>query len=243
MRTNYFFALIFAVSLFLVSCDTENQTKTVVIDFEDITLTDSIWNGSDDSGSFSSLDFNFNNSYTRSDWGDYWSGFACSSKTDTETAGYMNQYSVIAGSGALNSSQFALAYDSASVIFPSDKMGEYEIKSAMLTNSTYTYLEILNGGMFTKKFAADDWFLVKFTGYLNDVEQSQVNYYLADFRDGKTFISNSWVEVDLSSLTNIDRISITFDSSDKGDFGVNTPKYVCIDNIEIEKNSELEVEN
>jgi hypothetical protein len=237
MKTTKFFTLIFAISLFLVSCENDEQTKTTMITFEDVNLTDGFWNGSDESGSFSILDFRFNNSYSRSDWGDYWSGFACSAKIDTKSAGYTNQYSVIAGEGVANSKQFALVYDSASIVFPSSKIEQYEIKKAWLTNSTYAYFEMLNGGDFTKKFANDDWFVVIITGYLNDVQQSQVKYYLADFRDGKSFIADSWQAVDLSALSNVDRISFTFDSSDKGIYGVNTPKYVCIYNIEFVTNT------
>lgn len=234
MKTNQLLALIFAMSLFLMSCDNDDQTKTTMITFEDMTLTDSIWNGADGSGSFSTAGFTFNNSFTSYDWGSAWSGFAVSGMIDTKTPGYTNQYSVMAGAGASNSKQFALAFDSASLNFPVSKIEQYQIKKAWLTNSTYTYLDMMEGSAFSKKFAANDWFAVIITGYLNDVQQSQVKYYLADFRNGKSFISNSWQAVDLSSLKNVDRISFTFDSSDKGVYGVNTPQFVCIDNIEFE---------
>jgi len=65
-----------------------------------------------------------------------------------------------------------------------------------------------------------------------------VDYYLADFRNGKSYLTNQWVKVDLSSLGKVDNLIFLFDSSDKGTFGVNTPKYVCIDNLEFEQDAE-----
>lgn len=224
MKKNVFFPLILVLSVLLISCEDE---KSVFVTFEDVALTaDSIWNGSDGSGKFTTSGLDFNNSYNAK-WFS-WSGFACSAKTDTKTKGYANQYSVIAGVGAAKSAKFALAYDSASIVSSS----VIEIKSAMITNSTYTYFEVMDGSNFSKKFAAGDWFKVIITGYNNKLKTASVDYYLADYRDGKSFLSNTWNKVDLSTLGSVDQISFTFDSSDKGEWGVNTPKYVCIDNIE-----------
>ncbi len=224
MKKNLFFPVVLILSFFLISCEEENLQ---LITFEEVALSaDSIWNGSDGSGKFSTAGFNFNNSYNAA-WFS-WSGFACSAKKDTKTIGWANQYSVIAGVGAAKSAKFALAFDSASVATNS----AIELKSAMLTNSTYTYFEIKDGSKFSKKFVAGDWFKVIITGYNNKVKTSSVEYYLADFRNSKTFLSNAWAKVDLSTLGTVNQITFTFDSSDKGDYGVNTPQYVCIDNIE-----------
>jgi hypothetical protein len=105
----------------------------------------------------------------------------------------------------------------------------------MITNSTYAYLDMLNGSDYSKKFASGDWFKVIITGYLNNVKQSTVEYYLADFRDGKTVLSKTWDKIDLSSLGSVDRLSFTFDSSDKTGGWMNTPAYACIDNITFEQ--------
>ena len=57
--------------------------------------------------------------------------------------------------------------------------------------------------------------------------------YLADFRDGKTTLLNTWGYVSLEEAipAKVQRLESYFDSSDKGVWGVNTPKYVCIDNV------------
>ncbi|HNZ61488.1 MAG TPA: DUF4465 domain-containing protein [Paludibacteraceae bacterium] len=227
--------------IFFTACENESDsTLTTTVDFEDVELGENgYWNGADSSGKFISNGFSFLNEFTSSSWGDYWSGFACSSLTDTITAGYDNQYSVAAGSGAWSSKKFAIAFDdSATVMCPKNELGNYTVKSIMFCNSTYAYLDMRNGSAFSKKFENGDWFKVTVKGFLDNNVTGAVDYYLADFRNGKSYLTNQWVKVDLSSLGKVDNLIFLFDSSDKGTFGVNTPKYVCIDNLEFEQDAE-----
>ena len=96
-----------AMALMFASCEKEETTETRLITFEDVNLGENgYWDGSDLSGtskveesygsqvtnyygSFADNGFVFENVYTP-DWYS-WKGFACSSLTDTETAGYANQ--------------------------------------------------------------------------------------------------------------------------------------------------------
>ena len=227
------------------------NNSTLIITFEDVNLGESgYWDGSDLSGtpkteeswgsqitnyygSFADNGFVFENVYT-ADWFS-WKGFACSSLTDTETAGYANQYSVVAGQGAGGSKKFALAFDDNATFTCTYPEGytTCTLKSMMVCNGTYAYLEMRDGG-FGKKFAEGDWFKVTIAGYTGETQTGAVEYYLADFRDGKTFINNSWEQVDLTPLGAPEKVVFTFDGSDKGDYGLNTPKYVFIDNIAVE---------
>lgn len=257
MRKNNLILAFCALVLVFSSCKNESDVYTKIIDFEDVVLgEDSIWNGSDLSGtptndtlfgfpvtnyygSFTSDSAKFENVYAEQ-WFS-WSGFACSAKIDTVTSGIENQYSVMAGSGAYNSQQFALAYDSATIVCPANAIGNFKVKSIMLTNSTYAYKAMLDGSDFNRAFSqanAGDWFKVIIKGYLSTTETGSIDYYLADFRNGKSFISKAWEKVDLSSLGEVDRISFTFDSSDKAYGLINNPVYVCIDNIEFEQTTE-----
>lgn len=221
-----------------------NVSRSVAT-FEDVVLGEQgFWNGNDLSGeedsgnyygSFTSSVFSFDNIYTAA-WGSFM-GFACSSLTDTVTSGFTNQYSPKAGEGANGSAQFALAYENGATFNCTYKEGytNNTLKSVMITNGTYVYNEIRDGGAYSKKFESGDWFKVTFTGYKGEAETGSVDYYLADFRDGKTYINKEWVEVDLTPLADATTVMITFDSTDKGQFGVNTPKYVFIDNLTIEQ--------
>lgn len=241
MKKNVFLAVL--LGFFLISCETENKEE-IVVDFESVELgVSGYYNGSDKSGEdlgyglyMKTIEvdgFGFINNYMVVEWGGVefasWSGFAMSSLVDTLTSGYENQYSVMAGEGAFNSEKFAIAFDSSVIVLPTNNL--YYPKSILLTNSTYAYKDMQEGSFFTRKFEDGDWFKVIITGYLGSTETGTVDYYLADFRDGKSMMSKEWKEVDLTTLGEVSFLTFEFDSSDKGDFGVNTPKYVCVDNL------------
>jgi hypothetical protein len=234
MKTTQLILAIGILGMAFTSCKQDADVQTTVVDFENVTLnSDSIWNGSDLSGKFISGNSTFMNSYNPLYAA--WSGFACSSKRDTISAGYLNQYSVMAGSGALLSKRYALAYDSAAISIPKTT-DYYAIKSLYITNGTWAYLGLKNGnygvGGYGKKFAANDWFKVTLKGYKSNVLTSSVEIYLADFRNGKSMILKNWQKVDVSALGAVDLVTFTFDSTDKSGGWLNTPAYAFIDNIE-----------
>ncbi|MCU0917208.1 MAG: DUF4465 domain-containing protein, partial [Planctomycetes bacterium] len=56
----------------------------------------------------------------------------------------------------------------------------------------------------------------------------------ADFRfvdPARDYLLKSWAFVNLSSLGEVRRLELRLDSSDKGEFGLNTPRYLCLDTI------------
>ncbi len=207
--------------------------NNAVADFEEFDFD--YYNGSDLAGGFTSGEGYFYNSYNPS-WNS-WTGFAYSRKNDITTAGWTNQYSAITGQGQNSSEAYAVGNGSPSVKF--DKT--YDIGSIWVTNGTYAYLSMLNGDSFAKKFGGNsdndpDWFLLTIKGFDNGVYTDSVNFYLADYRfddNSKDYIINEWTEVDLSPLGNVDSINFSFNSSDIGDYGMNTPAYFCLDNIAV----------
>ncbi len=198
-----------------------------------------VWDGSGGEGGFSIDSIWFNNAYNTGGWSD--GGFNISNNVDMQTAGWTNQYSVYSKSGANGSQNFAVVHYSAYASADGSNSGfEFEktpshVKSVKVNNSTYTYLTLKNGDGFAQPMSDGDWFKVIFTGALNGKPTSSVEFFLADFRDGKTFICSEWTEVNLTTLGVVDQVKITFDGSDQGDYGLNTPTYVCIDDVEIEK--------
>ena len=235
----------------LTACEPDESSITGVITFEDVALDSTgYWNGSDTSGVLTSY---------LSDWGwvskysgyftsgilrchnvfeDYgygstsWSGMACSSHTDRDSAGFGNQYSVYATSGAGGSAKFAVIYrDSARCTF------NYAVKlnSLMINNATYAYLAMKDGrdGMGSaRKFRANDYFRVTIAGVnASGAVTDSIQVYLADFREGKSMICNTWTPIPLSHLGTVKSLVFTFASTDIGDWGINTPAYACIDNL------------
>ncbi len=207
------------------------------VDFEDVVLPSSgVWNGSDNSGSFRSGGMLFYNSYS-SEYGS-WSGFACSDHHDTLTAGYDNQYSSIAGGGYGGSGHFAVAFDYGHIKIELDDPST--VAGMFLTNSTYAFLTLRDGNAYAKKFGGasgddPDFFRVVISGIDARGDTSgTVLFYLADFRadDRKEdYIVRSWEWVDLTSLGEVASLRFSLESSDMGPYGMNTPGYFCIDNI------------
>ena len=228
MRKTNFLYLIAFVAVVFTACNPVSETQTTMVNFEDVKLTADSLSGS--------KGFVSGNCTFTGDPAQFWNGgVVCSAKTDTVTTGYTNEYSCIAGSGALFSRHFGVVYTPASFTCK-NKTYLYGIKSMMLTNTTYAYRDMQTGtpGV-SKKFAAGDWFKVTITGYRTKIQTGGVDVYLADFRNGKTSLLKAWQKVDLSALGLVDSVAFSFDSSDKGQWGVNTPSYVCIDNIEFTK--------
>jgi hypothetical protein len=223
----YFFAALSFVLSF-TSCD-PIEGLTVTVNFEEVDLGSIGYLKTD---TFASGIITFANIYNTTYFS--WSGFACSSLHDKTTATFSNDLSVY-GDGGISGSKFAVAYSDAysgNASFSFTDYTEYVIKDIAVTNATYPYLAIKNGNGTAKKFTSGDWFKVIIIGYdSNNIETGRINYYLADFRNGKSYICDTWQTVNLKSLGFIHKIEIAFESSDVGEYGINTPTYVCIDDI------------
>jgi len=233
------FYILAIVAIFSIS----QLEAQLVAKFDDLTLpSEKYWNGSDLSGGFKSGDFTFSNSYTTSQWGDYWNGFAYSNMTDTHTAGYANQYSAITGIGFDGSANYAVCYPSpyGTISFktPTKVSGFY------VTNSTYAYLSMKNGDQFAKKFGGEtgsdpDYFKLMIEALDADSKPiDTVYFYLADFRstdNSKDYILDKWTWVDLSEMKQASKVRLSLSSSDNSYGFMNTPGYFCIDDFNGEK--------
>jgi len=97
-----------------------------------------------------------------------------------------------------------------------------------------------NGDAIAKKFGGEtgddpDFFLLTIRKYLDGtLSTDSVNFYLADYRfedNTEDYIVKDWTWLDLTSLGNADSLNFSLSSSDVGEFGMNTPAYVCVDQI------------
>ncbi|MGQ9620719.1 MAG: DUF4465 domain-containing protein [Bacteroidales bacterium] len=237
MKTKLFFPAVLLLMLLLIACEKEKFAIDIV-DFEELMLDASgYWNGSDESEGFSTGNIFFVNHYDKTYQS--WSGFAYTNHSDTVTGDYSNQYSSITGSGDGNSAKYGVFYYSG---LPDTLVFEIpeKITGIALCNSTYVYKSIKNGTPFSKKFGGDsgndpDWLKVTLTPIDSQgIELGYMDVFLADFRftDNKyDYIANAWTEIDLSQFGFIKWLKMEMSSSDSGEWGMNTPAYVCIDNI------------
>jgi hypothetical protein len=213
--------------------------KLITVDFENLTLgNNSYWNGSDGTGDFTSGVATLQNYYNQ----DYysWEGFAYSNQNNVTTEGYGNQYSVYDANN--NGNKFAVFYPpfigASAIVF--NKKQLLKVESIKICNNTYPALSMLKGDAFSKKFGGEtgndnDFFKLTIYGLdENGHEKSNIEFYLADYRfsdNSKDYIVNKWTTVDLTSLGAVNQLTFKFQSSDNGDWGMNTPAYVCLDDI------------
>lgn len=216
----------------------------LVADFEDLTLgPESYWNGMDGSGSFVSGPATFRNDYNPEYYS--WSGWSYSNTSDVTTAGWMNQYSAVAGEGFSENGAEGGNYGLTSLYGPSiircNGGKAHHPEGFFVTNSTYAALSMEQGDFFAKRFGgADgsdpDFFLLSVWGMVHGLSTDTIDYHLADYRpadQANDYIIKTWQWVDLSPLGKVDSLIFSLTSSDMGDWGMNTPAYFCMDNLHI----------
>ena len=180
----------------------------------------------------------FNLQFTETETYTAWSGVAYSKQTDTTKIGTEGQFVAIPAEGANGSEVYAVVNGSDTISF------EYETgtlpQSIQITNNAYAYHSMKNGDAIAKKFGGldgndEDYFKVTITG-LDSVnnETGTVEVYLADFRfddNNEDYILDSWEKVDLTSLGTVSKLAFSLESSDVGDWGMNTPAYFAFDEL------------
>lgn len=236
-----------AVSLALIAHTV--QAVTVQIDFEELPVgPQSFYNGSDGAGGFETRSSWFNNQNSG-----FWSGWSYSQTTDTTTPGVLNQYSAFTGSGVDGSATYAVAYNGLDAgnggLIPEITLpAGAEPQRVQVTNTTYAVLSMLSGDSFAKKFGGvtgndPDYFLLTVEGLDGNDElidpNAVIEFYLADYRfanNGFDYILDEWTELDLTPLAGlgVEKLAFRFESSDNSIFGMNTPAYVAIDNLELD---------
>lgn len=237
------------ILLFLITIGT---VQAAIVTFDDNALAyNSHWGGagSGETG-FTSGDAYF----SHDDITSAWSGFVYTNRTDTTTPGYTNQFSAITGGGAQGSANYGIAY------IPLDwQNGTYDpipqtvsfgavtgedynttLSGAYFSNTTYAYLSMRDGDTFAKKFGGDsgndpDYFKLMISGIDEHGNYTgTVDFYLADYRfddNSQDYIIDDWTWVDLSGLGDVVGLEFSLESSDTGDYGINTPAYFAMDTI------------
>lgn len=172
---------------------------------------------------------------------EFWSGGAAISnyyEADLSQADYTRQLSVPL---AQSDNQFA-------VVFCFENMNGYPswanctpfyfsdgkarvIESVDVINTAYVLNSLTNGDGFAPAATDASQFVVHFEGTHEDGTTSEVTFLLAD---GRNFVTD-WTSVDLTPLGKVKslRTYVTGSSDLEGDYGLNTPGYVALDNIKV----------
>jgi hypothetical protein len=185
----------------------------------------------------------FPSSFSVSPSYNFWNGgFAISNSNDSTTQGFTNLYSSANGKGAENSTNYAVSNGNSgfkyTISIPLD--GKFKSLGLWINNCTYPYFSMLNGDGFAKKFGGTsgdeaDYFRIIINGYAKSKKAfDSVVFYLADYRNSdnsKDYILKNWTYADLTKLGFVDSISFKLESTDVGQFGMNTPAFFSIDNF------------
>lgn len=221
---------------------------TQTIDFEDIgseLAAETRAKGENQRGGFTSGSLSFSTAYETT-FGS-WSGWAVSNMTDVTTPGFTNQFSVYATDTSAATFAVAGGYGATppTITMP-DSLAGGSFESIAITNTTYAALSMLQGDSFAKQFGGEtgddpDFFLLQIEG-VDDAGGSVgvVDFYLADYRfddNSLDYVVDDWTTVDLTSLTGATSLRFGLSSSDVGNFGMNTPAYLAIDDVQISRSS------
>ncbi len=174
----------------------------------------------------------------------YWSGYALSSQYRTNQAdSLIYQFSAYSTNGGDEASKVFLVYYEDLVFGESNYITfndglSHTIGDIAVANNSYSWwvMKIGDSSPVAHQFTMpNSWFIARFSGY-NEVGAlvGVVDVHLADLTLGNSsYQLSNWATVNLSSLGNISKLGVNFLSSDVGENGINTPAYICIDNIRI----------
>ena len=235
--------------------DSSGSTTRAVVDgtitFEDVSLgtENSVYNLS---YSHNGLLFS-NYSYLDPEFSyKYWDGFSYSCKGNNVLTDIENgQFDVYHEGGAIttgagyNSNQFAIAYVGTYYgNYPTITFDDpVYVTSFYVNNTAYTVTSMMNGDGFAKKFVQGDWFKLTIKGYSATDSTTPVytkELYLADYTatdSTKWTMIKDWKLYDEigEETSPVRKLVFDLSSSDSGQWGMNTPAYFAIDNLDIVK--------
>ncbi|WP_455592945.1 DUF4465 domain-containing protein [Bacteroides sp.] len=230
-----------AVTFAFAGCSDDDKNDYVVSFENKLTEAESEFTTTDGTpvGEYGYYQSRFTDRYAVLSFSHYYSGygfgggFTYTNKTDVTSSGYKN-ISAITGKG-----KYGKVYLTASIGNPATitnmNTEQYAFKGTWVTNTTYAYLAIKDGNDgfgSVRKFKDGDWFKLTAVGYgIDNQKIGSVDFYLADFRDGKTKIVNDWEWLDLGTLSTASYITFEMSSTDNNSFGMVTPSYFCLDGI------------
>ncbi len=113
-------------------------------------------------------------------------------------------------------------------------------------NATQTRKDIVEGDFNGYVMKENDYVVVKVRGIAAIEEgaytltENSVDYYLADFRDGKSFVNEGWEKCELAALGEVYGLVFDMASTATGEYGINTSTYFALDQLKIKKVEETE---
>lgn len=260
MKSNYILLMLaFGGAFFCSSCSDDDSEEKYIE--ESINLRSSsitynptgIWDGTYEPVNLSIAPFTLSHEGTKSAWGDYFTGFTASRLTGNSPASEISrsQFNVMAGKGCYTSGDtnpYLVAYwnsmendetpwaDRSCLLTRADASGftTFTLESVDICNSVYTYYAMVDGTAFSSKFKEGDYLKVIAHGMKADGSVNTLEFYLARCSGSpENWYVHTWSTWSLYALGEVEAVWFTMESSDSGQWGMNTPGYFCIGDIKV----------
>ena len=182
-----------------------------------------------------------------SSWGGYyWDGFTVCKSDYNATGGTDHQWSCIAGGGmnadgSVNPEQpYLLCYwgdfygnEGAKLMF--DDGNTYSVKGMYVNNTAYAYYCCADANSFGRPLNQEGDFFKLIAHGVDEsgAETGTAEIELCGFHNGEFSAITEWTWFDMSALGEVSGIFFTMDSSDKGEWGINTPTYFVMDRLTV----------
>ena len=223
--------LMFAIALMgVVACEPDSvDVKPVpeVEKFENVISAEYAYGYENDTFK---LEYFYNEEYA------YWGGFVQSKVKDTDPANglFTNQYAVYNSAAASGDSFMLFYYDAYNEPCDIRLKKDVTLSEVKLNLTTYTYASITNEAIndFARAFDEGDYLKVVFTSMKGNEVKGVEECYVVDFRDGKREMATDWNEYLLTNLgEGYNRVRVTIETTDVGEWGANTPLYLAMDDL------------
>lgn len=226
MKKIYLLVITLATGLTQAQTDFEDMSLSPYFDGSDLSGTD------DGSGVYSSI-YTENNLSFNTTWDNslgiysYWSaGWAFSSLIDSTLNTEQQIYHRYDKTNNLESN-FAIGESGSEITVN----GTAFFSTLQVSNNSYAAYSMTNGDSFAKKFTGKDWFELTIEGFNGISSTGEIKVMLADSSNITPNILETWQTVDISSLGEVTKLTFTLNSSDVGNWGMNTPNFFALDNI------------
>lgn len=114
----------------------------------------------------------------------------------------------------------------------------YDAVGIYVNLNSYAYYSMEYGDAFARAFTNGDRFTLTIHGVAADESEKTIDVNLAEYSNGDLTINRGWKYVDLTELGTINELYFTLDSTDSGDYGMNTPAYFCLDKLMVKPTDE-----
>ncbi len=163
-------------------------------------------------------------------------GQAVSDYASTDIAAnsdYLHQLTVYAeaGKGGHNGSRNFCVQNGSDAGFEFGDGVERVIDHMYVNSTNYLYNSYLNGNGFNNPATEADSFKVVATGY--DGQGNVTSTSTFELGKGRTCIQQ-WTKWDLRSLGKVMKVTFTFEGTDMGEWGLNTPTYFAFDDVAVQ---------